>query len=116
MDDLLAFLRERLDEDEQVAQAALDIDARVFAPPEFTVTYQWARMTRHQSGGRGTGFEPGAPSPARVLADVAAHRAIVDWIDGELADDATQQMPWDLACHLAAVHADHPDFREEWRP
>lgn len=88
--------------------------------------------------------------PARVLADVAAKRAIVelhkswpvrveaepvfepvDYTHGDLR--MSQQLAWmteqeyrtrfgdepptgPVLRHLASVYADHPDYREEWKP
>lgn len=46
-----------------------------------------------------------------MLADVAAKRAIVD-----LAEATGQPAIWEAAEHLAAVYADHPDYRQEWKP
>jgi hypothetical protein len=43
--------------------------------------------------------------PARVLREVEAKRAIV-----------SEGAPEYLLVHLAAVYADHPDYRDEWRP
>jgi hypothetical protein len=71
-------LKRHLDEDERVAVAALEIDARAYPSSEFIVEYQWARMTRHVSGGAGTSFAPGAPDPTRVLRWVRAAREILD--------------------------------------
>lgn len=98
MDDLVTWLRSRLDEDERVAQAAEGSCWHV----EYCDDGMAGFHDHHD--------------PARVLAEVKAKRAIVDWIDGELADDAAQQMPWELACHLAAVYADREGYRDEWRP
>lgn len=51
--------------------------------------------------------------PARVLAECAAKRAIL-----EVCDDGG---PWPsdidrIHSALAAVYADHPDYRDEWIP
>ncbi len=45
-----------------------------------------------------------------IRAEVAAQRAVIDWCVAEGR--------WYLGpvMHLAAVYADHPDYREEWRP
>jgi hypothetical protein len=65
-------------------------------------------------------------SPASVVAEIAAHRAIIGWhsqnpheCEGPLgceyvADDNSK--PCSTMCALASVHADHPDYREEWKP
>jgi hypothetical protein len=58
--------------------------------------------------------------PARVLAECEASRHIVaraqalaDWdeMGSSIADDGDFILSW-----LAAPYADHPDYREEWRP
>lgn len=76
--------------------------------------------------------------PARVLAECAAKRAIIEEHQHEVGyvvayreSDRLIAEGYDLdtvplqgsaamipTClrHLAAVHADHPDYREEWRP
>lgn len=124
MDDLVAFLRARLDEDERVAREALsDTGGPVWSDGgQYGESVNVDETGGPVAVGAWTGYLGDGPryhiarhDPARVLAEVAAHRAWVDWIDGELADDAAQQMPWDLACALAAVYASHPDYREEWR-
>lgn len=60
--------------------------------------------------------------PARILADCKAKRAAVR----ECADDLGQRegglkgrvgrATWDVLTHLAVPYADHPDYRDEWRP
>jgi hypothetical protein len=45
---------------------------------------------------------------ARVLAECEAKRRII----GERNDD---DPPWVVMRHLAAVYADHPDYRDEWK-
>jgi hypothetical protein len=140
MDDLVAFLRARLDEDEQTARAA--------------VPGPWSETGR-DSVGEGmvhsdttgwsvvgsvkTGYGPNAPyanvslnaahiarhDPARVLRDVEARRVIVNQyaeVEANDTDDAYEYADgWANALglavrQLAAVYADHPSYREEWRP
>ena len=115
MDDLVAFLRARVAEDEARARSAAESYGD--------------RWTADASGGvRGSIEyvsvigEPGSPDdyvarhdPARVLREVDAKRRIVDryaWLreHGDTGDAA-----WILPL-LAAAYADHPDYREEWRP
>lgn len=75
-----------------------------------------------------------AASPARVLAECAAKRAIVElhtpygtpqvMVYGTITacetcgsvDDAPHEWPCETLLALAAVYADHPDYREDWRP
>jgi hypothetical protein len=136
---LADFLRARLDEDEAVAQATgakserelslgrwtqVDMTVRSEAG-HLVVKHSWpqeiAHIVRHD--------------PARVLADVAAKRAIVD--EHALLDPPPEpDDDWPLVCrrcedrrrhdamrwpcptlrHLAAVYADHPDYDQEWAP
>ncbi|WND33976.1 DUF6221 family protein [Streptomyces sp. BB1-1-1] len=137
--DLVAFLRARLDADEQAAQDAggkawkweqhygdmcndptceygeLATDDTVLMNVHgYDIRSPWqgaAHIERHH--------------PARVLADIEATRKIVDGL-AEL--DANPALLTDAALHLqrhvllsvvlqlAAVHAGHPDYRPEWRP
>ncbi|WP_230536451.1 DUF6221 family protein [Streptomyces sp. OUCMDZ-3434] len=124
---LIAFLRARLDEDEVVARAVGwdEVDA---------VDYLWG--TRHLLLKRADESKAGAEmdaslaahiarhDPARVLAEVEAKRRIVraheKWCEGrceakypEGGFDAAHY--WSVKS-LAAAYADHPDYREEWRP
>lgn len=100
MDELIPFLRARLDEDERAANAWLPLGNPTAA--------QRDHIARHD--------------PARVLADVAAKREILRLAeiyadeqfpnhDGGYADGMA-----DAVALLAASYADHPDYREEWRP
>lgn len=110
MDDLIAFVRARLDEDEAAARKADEMGAGVWAlAPHF-------HTARH--------------SPARVLREVAAKRAILAdhhvhvSLDGSrrwcerCCDD--QLLQDDSYCPtlraLAFVWSDHPDYRAEWAP
>lgn len=129
MDDLVQFLRARLDEDEQTARAA---GGTWWAPPDLPGQV-------HDSGG--VNIEAKLPSfaahiarhdPARVLAEVDAKRQIIDWherqctcdpctADGnELPNTGRPDGGYGDDCPtlrlLALPYADHPDYREEWRP
>lgn len=50
-------------------------------------------------------------SAARVLAECQAKRQIV-----QLAVDGFTYNPNQTMRYLAAIYADHPEYREEWRP
>lgn len=63
--------------------------------------------------------------PARILAECAAKRAIIErqraiWEQAmdvtlnDIEDDANEGLDFAIRA-LAAVYADHPDYREEWR-
>ncbi|KAB7850162.1 DUF6221 family protein [Streptomyces mobaraensis] len=123
--DLVAFLRVRLDEDERAARAALGAPwirregvagvhsdstddyphgapiadcRRIQAEYEDRVAVA-EHIVRHQ--------------PARVLAEVAAKRQMIDDTWG----GPDQEDVWLHHVRLLALpYADHPDYREEWRP
>jgi hypothetical protein len=130
--DLVEFLRARLDRDEQMARACSGSPWQ--ATPAGTVG------TDPGPGDPGAGepafvatAENGAYAehiarhdPARVLAEVAARRRILDeyekqsWILGqghrtpEL--EAAQEVRERVLRLLALPHASHPAYQEEWRP
>lgn len=64
--------------------------------------------------------EPADPD-ARVLAECDAKRRIVTRIEEydrtHISDDFSGELlAEDVLCLLALPYADHPDYREEWRP
>jgi hypothetical protein len=143
VDDLIAFLRDRLSEDEQAARIIepggghqpvrwtakpassgtwthLVAEVR-FAddPPEIHEDYvvalvrddraEWAHIARHD--------------PARVLAEVAAKRQIINRYTAQTAIQYENSIEEDRAWVLESVirllalpHASHPAYRESWRP
>lgn len=127
MDDLVEFLRARLDEDEQIARAATQGDwvwSREFvAPPGY----------HHRTVGP---LEPGdaafivAHQPKRVLREIDAKRGIVaryEFACKEAAQPGISEEERETRVQvggalqscvlcLAAPYSDHPDYREEWRP
>lgn len=140
--DLIAFLRARLDEDERVARdVAGGADLGAWQREDHNVfKSDLGRKVLVVGGGEGS---PDADEldhiarhdPARVLRDVEAKRRLVAEIfeyeateDGELgcchsADDiAAGQCPGTdldklLALRLLALpYAEHPSYREQWRP
>jgi hypothetical protein len=128
MDELVQFLRARLDEDEQLARAATQgewVWSREFVtPPGY----------HHRTVGP---LEPGDAAyiahqhPARVLRDIEAKRKLLAlYVEHERMDRETFEAEGEHARSLvslraayfdavrfhAAVYADHPSYREEWRP
>lgn len=113
--DLVQFLRDRLGEDEQAARVAAPgpwaVDGGsvyVGHPINEVVDYSEsaAHIARHD--------------PARVLAEVEAKRAIVDWVEECRAffwqtDGTLMPSAYRVLAPLAAIYADHLDFRDEWR-
>jgi hypothetical protein len=116
--EIVEFLEARIDEDEVLASAALAHEQLYADDGGFDISYQWARMTVHQeSGGHGSAFAPGCPSPARVLRECTAKREILkDWElykDEEFPDfgGGYASAMDDTIQSLAAAYADHPDYR-----
>jgi hypothetical protein len=82
------------------------------AEDEATVTAALADPTRWDAGD----WIDRAWSPVRVMAECEAKRqiikAVADHRDGEWEDDPIHEMVLEP---MAAVYADHPDYRGEWR-
>jgi hypothetical protein len=101
-DDLISFVRARLDEDEAAAR-----DAAPFYADRDLV----AEMVEE-------GFDAEVPEhaqrhdPARALREVAAKRAILVMYADARWDLARE----DVVRELAAVWSDHADYRQEWAP
>ena len=115
MDDLVQFLRARLDDDAATARAADPGLNYLIGAVEYAydkVELDQRHALRH--------------SPARVLAEVDAKRQI-------LVEHQPWRPRWCSTCDLpgdqqgrkhgcttvrllALSYADHPDYRDEWRP
>lgn len=97
-DDLIAFLRARLDEDEERARAVESHDRRWdYLPPKAD---SYVRRF----------------NPDRVLAEVDAKRQIIDlWDPNVLAGSYFDALAQVLRL-LALPDAGHPEYRDEWRP
>ena len=132
MHDLIAFLRARLDEQERKAREAAQRAER------WPVNGTWhLEGVEHDVVGDEEAYcaphnveHIAANDPAYVLADVDAKRRII----GQMADEAAEGEYWleywregsrpgnnvEVAIWalltLALPYADHPDYREEWRP
>ncbi|MFE9923286.1 DUF6221 family protein [Streptomyces sp. NPDC005774] len=130
MDDLVQFLRDRLDEDERTARQT---------HPLFLNWEYDGCVKEIRDFGNGntlaTGVLPhyGAfmhvHDPARVLREVEAKRRTIALCEPPLVEttglhDTERQFipgegrPWglDVLKLLALPYADHPAYREEWRP
>jgi hypothetical protein len=95
---LTEFLLARIPEDEAGAREAQAL-ANIYTDP------QWHWLVAHNGGSR---WQQTSHDPARVLAECEAKRRIVEW--------CSDFMQWPPLYALAAVYADHPDYREEWKP
>ncbi len=107
---LVQFLLARVAEDEEWAQAAAE-DADFYSHEKgYAVDHKWLRIARHTSGGRRSEHLDGVPSPPRVLAECEAKRRLLGWARIEHRNTNP------VLRLLALPYADHPDYREEWRP
>jgi hypothetical protein len=133
MDDLMQFLRDRLAIEEHVAKAASPgpwhINAEgdeVLAVDDIVVADGFALSGRQL---RATTEHIARHDPARVLREVEAKRRLLDlhepgtqeYVDGDVCMVCTLQgdgpyYPCDTLRLLALPYADHPDYREDWRP
>jgi hypothetical protein len=121
--DLVAFLTARLDEDERVARAATADNA----DGKWATGERWSVLNLEYEGIHVFASDDPKPpnpdetdpttvhmarhDPARVLADVAAKRAIMGLA---VPGDIDQPEVYAALRYLAAVHADHPDYDPEW--
>ncbi|RRQ81583.1 DUF6221 family protein [Streptomyces griseofuscus] len=133
--DLVEFLRARLDEDERIARATQINNLKAEVSFHGTKSLSW-------DGDHDTYSTEGMPAPlaehiaahdpVRVLAEVEAKRRAVDecayWnekLAQEAANPSAHPQPGlglildavnPILPALALPYADHPDYREEWRP
>lgn len=131
------FLTARLDEDEAVARTAAWMDSP-YLNTEPCSEWSYAGDGHEVEPGVTHDYEGLSPAvdvevgphiarhdPARVLADVAAKRAIVGLHDQALADEVehgdasglgADLMHQDVIRLLALPYAGHEDYDEGWRP
>ncbi|MFE7360676.1 DUF6221 family protein [[Kitasatospora] papulosa] len=119
MDDLVQFLRDCLNDDEQAARTAKpgpwhDDDGSVYAshPTDEVVSYtdSGAHIARHD--------------PARVLREVEAKRALLSRYEAMTADVLVvtgreailSEYRRIILPGLALPYADRPDYQETWKP
>lgn len=131
MSDLVAFLRARLDEDEQAAheaategghwsQQAIGVGRRrlihyVGASPDPHVVRSDSEVARgnHAQIARHIARH----DPARVLREVEADRRIIERYEQMKADGESHwYLIYETLKLRALPHADHPDYDESWRP
>lgn len=133
---LAAFLSKVLDELEEAASEAASYEAEYRSlRPDWIIEWCWSiELTASDGIGMAGRRFPGAPSPARVLADVAAKRKVMELHEIVPADVGFGQSKgfgcvtcdWDRdygiaptgGCDtlraLASVYATHPSFNPDW--
>jgi hypothetical protein len=130
MTDLVEFLRARLDEDERIARAAIADDCGQDGGFE-DAAWLTDGTRRPQFGGAAGEMIRTFAVPARVLREVGAKRQMIDEITdlghcpgctgdptmvGTAHECPTDGARMRMLPLLALPYADHPDYREEWRP
>jgi hypothetical protein len=133
MDELIAFLAARLDEDQAVALAATPGSWRDeggyvtdIGPDGLSLVQVTDYGTQDDYGndsrpqGHADSAHIARHDPARVLREVEAKRRILaehypqDPCDAH--DPSFNTIPCDTLLLLALPHSDHPDYKEDWRP
>ena len=120
---LTEFLLARIDEDKQDAQDAITHErALLEIKPHWEVVYAWAMMLNNPGHGGSHNFQPGAPSPHRVLAECEAKRQIVEQYERTMTMRREHRDDLATAGALLALlgamnsltlpYVDHPDYRE----
>ncbi len=117
MEELVAFLRARIDEDEASARAATA--GRWYAQDGGVTTdeEEWPVSGVETKRERADRVHIARWDPRRVLAECAMKRVLVD---RAVANEERWGPDWDpdydgyLLPALAAVYSGHPDFRAEW--
>jgi hypothetical protein len=142
MDDLITFLRAQLDEDERIAQEAVQygdadwhlnsadnvaLSSSLTTGGEQLVPITADRWRHPMIEGSGPVAHIAAHDPARVLRETDAKRKILDefeqadrysrttWGQSN-ADQSRARTLGKVVRLLALPFADRPGFREEWRP
>lgn len=124
-DEIIAFIRARLNDDEWVALAERlewDVewkDANYEASDEAERLVQRQIHTRNCGWRMGEGLESSCTCdvPARVLADIESKRKILDLCEFWLVESDHGVDP----CAVAVIHemaqpfAEHPAFKPEWK-
>lgn len=133
MDDVMQFLRDRLDEDESIAREAAHYEAGHWTTKDgYPVSVADELPEAADTFERVVAFDEGSPSeeqaahiarhdPARVLTEVESKRQIVNWVERSRAffretNGTLTPAAYQVLGPLAAVYADHPDYNEAWRP
>lgn len=125
MDELIAFLRERLGEREQIARAA-EADTEAHWSPGDKLLSDYVTTAEYGNPvavGPYEGFMSwelrqhiALHDPADALADVDAKQRIIDLWDLNILAGSYFDALAEVLLLLAASFSAHPDYREEWKP
>ena len=124
MTDIVEFLRARLDEDEATARAVEPLghnfdmggnrqDEKIAA---VRISYASEDGYPRSRGDRNATEHLQRHDPARVLREVEAKRHLLECAEDDLDAGGAEGNWAEIVIEtLAAVYADHPDYRDEWR-
>lgn len=128
MNDLVEFLRARLDDDEAIAIRTVDINVRAdmkrgktTAPrwlpePETSGVWDERDVKRVHHTWVAEREHIVRHDPARVLAEVDAKRRIIAWVEEQQVPNSTIGDDFIFPLYaLADVYDQHPDYDESWR-
>lgn len=121
-EDIVKFVRARLDDDEAAARAAARPGGGAWARTSSGVYVADSNSPVAVGPWDGELVDEGPHiarhDPARVLREVEAKREILEMAWHRLGDDDHGADPASLALpeFLALAYSDHPDYREQWRP
>lgn len=129
MDDLIAFVTARLDEDEAAARESYYEGQRWITEEEGV--YRWPDDELvHSADRKADARHIARHDPARVLREIAAKRVVLEWYAESVEASALFREKLGTGTHMAvaaesylnvmradaAVHSDHPRYRAEWAP
>lgn len=108
-DDLIAFLKARLDEDEHQASGLAGATRFVDGRPDF-----------YGVGGPAADAYWEHFPPHRILHEVEAKRTIIrearEMLGIAFSGEAGEGLAIVALHQMASVYSDHPDYRAEWKP
>ncbi|WP_330328153.1 DUF6221 family protein [Streptomyces pseudovenezuelae] len=139
MDDLVQFLRDRLDDDETIAREASHLEHGHWTTEDgYPVSVADELVKGADVFERVVAFDEGSPSeeqaahiarhdPARVLVEVAAKKKILELYEAATSEavliavgidsqDGAISALTGVLQYLATAYADHPAYNEAWRP
>lgn len=122
-DAALAWLRAQLDDDERVARAAIEDGGLDWWCPTETVVETKIPADGDILATASVAWHIATWDPARVLAEIAAKRSILDaydeakiWYDQHRSAPAGEvEGLWTAIKAIAQPYVDRPGFPEEWR-
>lgn len=125
IEELIAFLRARLDEDEQWAlecggapwsapiPGMVHVDAKAIADNKLALgKLGYVATVLHEEDRRHIARH----DPARILREVESKRRIIDQHIGYYGTGDDEFLPVQVLRLLALPYMDHPDYREAWLP